>query len=124
MKMLKTAIVGATGYTGEELIRLLLNHPNVEISCITSREFSGQRIGERFPRFGEIDLKFSEPCIEELASKAEVAFLCLPHGKSAAFAIPLNKLGMRILDLGADFRLSSAKTYEHSRSEPDPASAV
>ena len=116
MQRIKTAIVGASGYTGMELLRLLLVHPQAELVAATSRQEAGKRLGQVFPRFAKApgaELVFSEPGPEAiLASGAEVAFLALPHGVAAPIARGLLKLGLRIIDLSADFRLRDAAVYE------------
>src|SRR5512137_1682850 len=87
------AVVGASGYSGEELVRLLLRHPHVELTAVTSRQYAGQTIAQVFPRFASFprarQLHFSEPNIDQLVRQAEVAFLALPHGVAAEFAVPL-----------------------------------
>ena len=84
MKRVKIAVIGASGYTGLELLRLLLTHPHAELVCVTSRQNAGRSIGELFPRFTgaeAADLKFINPEADAIAeSGAEIAFLALPHG--------------------------------------------
>src|SRR5713101_6549276 len=102
MNKTKVAIVGATGYSGEELVRLLLQHPHVELSCFTSRQYACKKVADVFPRFrGQIDAKFVEPNVQTITG--DVAFLALPHGVAAEFAPALLKKGMKVLDLSADF---------------------
>ena len=92
-KKVNAAIVGASGYSGEELVRLLLEHPHVNLSVLTSRQYAGQTMTSVFPRFAgynhAADLKFSSPSIDMLSEKADVVFLALPHGIAAEFAVPL-----------------------------------
>src|SRR2546421_1984164 len=99
--MKKVAIVGASGYSGEELVRLLLGHPHAELSAVTSRQYAGQALARIFPRFGNHPrtrtLRFSEPNPKLLAKQADVIFLALPHGVAAELAIPLLKLGSRVI---------------------------
>src|SRR6266704_162189 len=101
----KVAIVGASGYSGEELVRLLLQHPRVELTAVTSRQYAGQTVARVFPKFahhsGAKTLRFTEPNAELLAKQAEVIFLALPHGVAAEFAVPLIQLGSRVIDLSA-----------------------
>src|SRR5215510_10811253 len=89
----KVAIVGASGYSGEELVRLLLNHPHVELAGVTSRQYAGQTVGQIFPKFANHPtaktLRFVEPNASLLAKQAQVVFLALPHGVAAEFAVPL-----------------------------------
>ena len=88
----RVAIVGASGYSGEELVRLLLSHPHVELVAVTSRQSAGQTIAQVFPKFAghprSRTLKFTEPDVVALAAQADVVFLALPHGVSAEFAVP------------------------------------
>lgn len=107
--------MGASGYTGEELVRLLLRHPQAELTAVTSRQYAGKTVAEIFPRTGlhpaAQALRFSEPSPETLAAEAEVVFLALPHGVAVQFAAPLLSLGARIVDLSADFRIKNPETY-------------
>src|SRR5215470_12092704 len=102
----KIAIVGASGYSGEELVRLLLWHPFVELTAVTSRQYAGQSIGAVFSRFAHNatarTLRFTEPKAESLATQAEIVFLALPHGVAAEYAGPLLQAGCRVIDLSAD----------------------
>ena len=121
----KVAIVGASGYSGEELVRLLLNHPHVELTAVTSRQSAGQTVAQVFPKFASHPksktLRFSEPNAELLAKQAEIVFLALPHGVAAEFAVPLLKQGCQVIDLSADFRLRSAETYKEFYAHDHPA---
>lgn len=110
--MLKVAIVGASGYTGVELIRLLSNHHEVEIAAVTSEQNAGKNIASIFPSLSKVFEKTLEHLsIEEIASKADLIFTALPHRK-AMDVIPtfLNK-GKKVIDLSADFRIKDSKTY-------------
>ena len=121
------AVVGASGYSGEELVRLLLSHPHVELVAITSRQNAGQTLAQIFPKFGNHPLakklRFSEPSVEVLAKQASIIFLALPHGVAAEFAEPLVRLDSQVIDLSADFRLRSADVYKefygHAHPVPD-----
>ncbi|MCZ7634641.1 MAG: N-acetyl-gamma-glutamyl-phosphate reductase [Verrucomicrobia bacterium] len=119
------AIVGASGYSGEELVRLLLNHPLAELAAVTSRQQAGQTVAQVFPRFGSHPraraLRFSEPNAELLARQARVVFLALPHGVAAEYAVPLLKSGCQVIDLSADFRLRSAAVYRDFYAHEHPA---
>ena len=122
MKKTKAAIVGASGYSGQELIRLLLRHPHVEITHFTSRQYAGKAVADVFPRFrGQVEATFVEPNADRI--DAEVVFLALPHGVAAEFAPALLRKGIKVLDLSADFRLKSAAVYkefyEHEHPAPD-----
>jgi N-acetyl-gamma-glutamyl-phosphate reductase len=125
MKMKKVAIVGASGYSGEVLVQLLLNHPHAELVAVTSRQNAGQTLAQVFPKFASDPkskkIYFSEPDAEILAKQADVIFLALPHGVAAEFAIPLLKAGCTVIDLSADFRLKSAEIYKEFYAHEHPA---
>ncbi|NQZ52736.1 MAG: N-acetyl-gamma-glutamyl-phosphate reductase [Piscirickettsiaceae bacterium] len=110
--MINVGIVGATGYTGVELLRLLANHPEVSLQIITSRSESGKAVSELFPNLrGHIDLNFNEPDIEQL-SACDVVFFATPHCVAMAMVPELIKRGTRVIDLSADFRLQDATQWE------------
>lgn len=125
MNKIKTAIIGASGYTGMELLRILLSHPAVELTAVTSRTEAGKRLDEVFPRFakaGSASLKFTQPEPDlTAASGATVAFLALPHGVAAEIARALLERNIKVIDLSADFRLRSAAVYEEFYGHPHPA---
>ncbi|MGH8101988.1 MAG: N-acetyl-gamma-glutamyl-phosphate reductase, partial [Chthoniobacterales bacterium] len=119
------AVVGASGYTGEELVRLLLGHPDVDLVAATSRQLAGKSLAEAFPRFAHQEaaaaLKFSEADPKELARDARVVFLALPHGLAANYAKPLLAAGTRVVDLSADFRIKEAAVYKEFYDHDHPA---
>jgi N-acetyl-gamma-glutamyl-phosphate reductase len=125
MQLEKIAVVGASGYSGEELIRLLLRHPGVELACVTSRQFAGKPLGDVYPKFrgfkyDTLQFTASEtPAI--VASGVRVVFLALPHGLAAEFAAPLLNAGVRVIDLSADFRLKGAAVYKEFYGHDHPA---
>jgi len=123
--MKNVAIVGASGYSGEELVRLLLSHPHAELTAATSRQYSGQTLAQVFPKFAHHPrartLRFTEPKVESLAKEAQVVFLALPHGVAAEFAVPLLKLGCQVIDLSADFRVHSPAVYKEFYAHDHPA---
>ena len=125
MKSKKVAIVGASGYSGEVLVQLLLNHPHAELVAVTSRQNAGQTLAQVFPKFASHPksktLRFSEPNAAVLAQQAEVVFLALPHGVAAEFAVPLIAAGCVVIDLSADFRLRSAAVYKEFYGHDHPA---
>ncbi len=118
-------IVGASGYSGEELVRLLLAHPRAELTAVTSRQYAGQTVAQVFPKFAHHprarELRFTEPNAELLAKQAEVVFLALPHGVAAEYAVPLLQSGCQVIDLSADFRLRSAEVYKDFYAHEHPA---
>jgi N-acetyl-gamma-glutamyl-phosphate reductase len=125
MEKKTVAIVGASGYSGEELVRLLLSHPFVQLVAVTSRQYAGQTLAQVFPRFGHLPgtraLRFSEPKTDALATQAKIVFLALPHGVAAEYAVPLLKAGCQVIDLSADFRVRSAAVYKDFYAHDHPA---
>ncbi|MGN0867419.1 MAG: N-acetyl-gamma-glutamyl-phosphate reductase [Oligosphaeraceae bacterium] len=121
MNKINVAIIGGSGYSGEELLRLLLRHPGVELTAITSRENAGKRVGDFFPRYSECDLRFVPPQVEEIAQAAEVVFLALPNGLASQYAAPLLEKGCKVIDLSADFRLRDPAVYEKYYKMAHPA---
>lgn len=107
------AIIGATGYTGAELMRLLLTHPRAEVVAITSRQHTGVAFADLYPAFtGVTELKFTKLNFTALAKKIKAAFLCLPHHESMTVAKGLRVRGIKVFDLSADFRIKNVRTYE------------
>jgi len=125
MKTKKVAIVGASGYSGEELVRLLLSHPQVELAALTSRQYAGQPLAQVFPKFGNHPksrtIRFTEPNAELLAKQADIVFLALPHGVAAGYAAPLLQHGSVVIDLSADFRVKNAAVYKQFYGHDHPA---
>jgi N-acetyl-gamma-glutamyl-phosphate reductase len=111
--MLSIGIIGATGYTGLELVRLLLHHPEVKISVLTSEKSAGKKFSEVFPSFqGKIDLILEPLNPEAIAPKVKCVFLCLPHQQAMDAAKAFLQKKIPVIDLSADFRLSAAEVYE------------
>ena len=114
--MISAAIVGGTGYTGIELIRLLSAHPEVSIDLLTSRSEAGTRADEIFPSLrGISDIVFSDLGDKTLATlqKCDVVFFATPHGVAMKQAEALTAVGVKVIDLAADFRLQSLTEFEH-----------
>jgi N-acetyl-gamma-glutamyl-phosphate reductase len=110
--MIKAGIVGGTGYTGVELLRILVRHPQVELSIITSRGEAGKPVAELFPNLrGHTDLAFSEPDPVAL-STCDVVFFATPNGTAMSMVPALLEAGVRIIDLAADFRLKDAAEWK------------
>lgn len=111
--MLKVAIVGASGYTGVELLRILHGHPEVAVTCVTSEQSAGKRISDVFPSLrGRCDLVLENVEPVRVAEKADFVFTALPH-KAAMEVVPtFLKLGKRVVDLSADYRLRDPLEYE------------
>jgi N-acetyl-gamma-glutamyl-phosphate reductase len=125
MKSKKVAIIGASGYSGEVLVQLLLNHPHAELVAVTSRQNAGQTLAQVFPKFASHPrskaLRFVDPNVKLLAKQADVVFLALPHGVATEFAVPLLNAGVSVIDLSADFRLKSAAVYKEFYAHDHPA---
>src|SRR3954465_10908880 len=111
----RVAVVGASGYTGEELVRLLLRHPQADLVAVTSRQLAGKSLAEAYPRESHYPaakkLTFTDSSAAQVAKAAELVFLALPHGVAVEFAEPLLAAGARVIDLSADFRIRNAETY-------------
>lgn len=127
MSKLKVGIVGASGYTGEELVKLLARHPRVDLAAACSRSQAGTPLVKAMPKYRELlppDLCFSGADPETLAGEnIDLWFLALPHGVAAEFARPLVAAGKRVIDLSADFRLRCPDLYksyyDHDHQAPD-----
>lgn len=109
----KVGIIGATGYTGMELLRLLLHHPEVEVTALTSQKFAGVPIDQVFPSLAKrLPLKCEELAVEQISKKTDFVFTAVPH-KTAMETVPLfYRSGKRVVDLSADFRLKDPEVYE------------
>lgn len=111
--MIKVGIYGASGYTGQELLRLLLQHPDARVTTITSRRYAAVPVSDVYPVFqGLTDLTFMDASPEAVARMADLIFLALPHVISMQVAGIFLKFGKKVIDLSADFRLRDVKTYE------------
>lgn len=113
LKKIKVGIAGATGYAGEELIRLLLGHPHAEITYVAAKIEKEENIEDIFPQFcGHISLLCENLDVEKLSKACEVAFLALPHCISLDVVPALMEKGLKVIDLSADFRFKNTDTYE------------
>ena len=109
--MIKAGIIGASGYAGAELLRLLLNHDEVEVVAISSQSYLGQELSSLYPSFYKIyDGKFVED--NEVIEKSDIVFASLPHGLSEKYAKACDEKGKKFIDLGADFRLDDEADYQ------------
>ena len=111
--MIKVSILGATGYAGIELVRLLAQHSEVEITAVVSQSFVGRKISEIYPTLRNcIDLHCEELDIDKIAAKSDVAFTALPHGASKDVIPALLEKGLKVIDLSGDYRYNDAAVYE------------
>lgn len=111
--MITVSIVGASGYTGRELIKILLKHPQVKIAHLTSETYKGKRISELHKgRAGFIDKRFEKLNIDKVAQDSDLIFLALPHGKSQKPVAEFFKKGKKVIDLSADYRLKDKSLYK------------
>lgn len=116
--MIKAAVLGATGYAGIELVRLLSNHPDVSIELLGSKSFSGKKISEVYQNFEHVlDKECAELDIDE-AAKCDVAFTALPHGASKSVIPALLNAGLKVIDLSGDYRYDDVRVYEEWYNEP------
>jgi N-acetyl-gamma-glutamyl-phosphate reductase len=110
--VIKIGIVGGTGYTGVELLRLLAQHPQADVQVITSRSEAGTRVDQMFPNLrGYFDLVFTEPDTKILGA-CDVVFFATPHGVAQSMMVDLLATGTRVIDLSADFRLKDVALWE------------
>jgi N-acetyl-gamma-glutamyl-phosphate reductase len=119
------AVIGASGYAGEELVRLLLQHPFVNLATVTSRQNASKTLAEVFPRFAHLpkgrNLKFSDTDPARIDEATDIVFLALPHGVSAEVANELATRNMRLIDLSADFRIHDENVYAEFYGKKHPA---
>lgn len=113
--MIKASIIGATGYTGSELIRLLINRDDVQLTHLTSRSHVGKEVADFYPFLtGLIEQKFVELNEEQVFSESDVVFIGLPHGHSMNIVKKAKDYDAKVIDLGADFRLKDIQQYEET----------
>lgn len=111
--MIEVSIVGGTGYTGVELLRLLAGHPGVRVKRITSRGEAGRSVTDLYPNLrGVLDLDFTAPDMDEL-KQSDLVFFATPNGTAMQYAPGLLDAGVRVIDLAADFRLSDVEVWQH-----------
>jgi len=125
----KVCVVGASGYTGAELLRLLALHPKVDIVSATSRQFAGEKVVDIFPHLFKVlphSTVFEDYQPKAIAEKAEVVFFCLPHGVSHQVVAELLHINpkLKVIDLSADFRFNSRRLYEETYGTKHPAPAL
>jgi len=111
-RRVRVAVLGATGYTGVELLRLLARHPGVELTHLSSEQYRGKRADEVYPFLsGVVDATLGAPDPAEAVAAADIVFAALPHGASAAIVVECLRRGARVLDLSADFRFRDAGVF-------------
>ena len=113
--MAKVSVIGATGYAGAELLSILTRHPQAELAHITSESHTGKKISELYPHLrGICDLTLESLAdIEKIGKDSEFIFIALPHGHAMDVGLKLEKLPVRIIDIGADYRFTDTTIYEH-----------
>jgi N-acetyl-gamma-glutamyl-phosphate reductase len=122
--MIRVGILGASGYSALELMKLLLRHPEVQITALTTRQTEVRSVGEIHPSLaGRLDLGLENLTLAQVAETTDCVFCCLPHGASAAAVAELLPRGKKVIDLSADYRLNNADEYEkwYAVKHPDPA---
>jgi N-acetyl-gamma-glutamyl-phosphate reductase len=113
MAMVRVAILGASGYTGLELIRLLLRNPKAEITALATRQAEAPQVAEVHPSLtGQLELRMEQLSVGEIAKRADCVFSCLPHGASAEMVEQLLAAGVKVVDFSADYRLTDHVVYE------------
>jgi N-acetyl-gamma-glutamyl-phosphate reductase len=123
--LVKVSVIGATGYTGQELVRMLARHPAVEIAGLGTQSYAQKKYSEVYPHFrGVVDLVCSEPGDPALIEKADVVFLALPHGLSGTLVAQIHAQGKKVVDLGADFRLKNRAVYKEWYKTEAPGEAL
>lgn len=111
--MTRVGVIGATGYAGAELVRILAGHPDVELTTLTSRQFAGQRFDNVYPSMaGSVDLVCEELSIEGICEATDIIFMALPHKLPMAFVPDILEHGRKVIDLSADFRFNELERYE------------
>lgn len=110
---MRVGVIGASGYVGGEMLRLLVSHPKVEISMVTSRQYVGEYISRIQPSLkGFIDLTFSELDYDKMSDRCDLVFTAVPHGTATEIVKALYDRGMKVIDLSADYRLHNAADYD------------
>jgi N-acetyl-gamma-glutamyl-phosphate reductase len=121
--MVRVGILGATGYTALELMKILLRHPGVEITTLTSRQEGNPHVSSIHPQLmGRLDVSLDDLTPETVAARTDCVFSCLPHATSAAMVMKMLETDVRVIDFSADYRLRDAETYAewYGHKHPDP----
>ena len=123
--MLSCAVIGSTGYTGIELVKILLQHPRVKLTALTTRQQESFPIHTLIPTLSkDVDLKVEPYSFEQIKAKTDLVFLCLPHTEAAETGKAFYNVGKIVIDLSADFRLRSKENYESWYGVPHPSSEL
>jgi N-acetyl-gamma-glutamyl-phosphate reductase len=126
--MIEAGIIGGTGYTGLELIRLLLMHPKVKISVVTSRRHKGKRVSDVNPYLSPfIELDYEDVDTKEIADRSDIVFVAVPHGSAMKYVPELMERGTRVIDLSADYRLKREeyeRVYKREHTDREERDAV
>ena len=123
--MIKVSVLGATGYAGVELVRLLCSHKEVEITNLVSKSFAGKKLSEIYPNFsGVLDIELADLDIKKVVKESDVVFTALPHGASKEVVPELFKSQVKVIDLSGDFRYDDIKVYEKWYGEPHSSPEV
>jgi N-acetyl-gamma-glutamyl-phosphate reductase len=119
---MNTAIIGASGYAGEETVRLLSRHPRLKLAAVTSRQYAGKTLGQVVGALTRYrDLVFEDLSPAAVAERADLFVLAVPHGVASEYAVPLRKAGKLVVDLSADYRLRDKEVYAEFYGHPHPA---
>src|SRR6478672_6910200 len=121
--MIRVGILGASGYSALELIKILLRHPEVKITALTTRQTESPSVGEIHPSLaGRLDLALETLSSSQVAELTDCVFCCLPHGASASAVAELLPAGKKVIDLSADYRLNDPAVYKqwYAVDHPDP----
>jgi N-acetyl-gamma-glutamyl-phosphate reductase len=123
MPSLRVAVVGASGYSGEELVRLISRHDKLKLTALTSRAYEGKKAGRVISGLpgNAASLVFKNLAPDAVAGEADIAILALPHGVASEYAVPLRKAGKTVIDLSADFRVKDAAIYREFYHQEHPA---
>lgn len=114
MSELRVGIVGASGYVGGELLRVLVNHPNVKVTVATSKQYDGEQVYRVHANLRSFtDLTFTAPKLDLLTSRCDFVFTAVPHGSAVKVVPDIMKTGLKVVDMSADFRLRDPQAYEH-----------
>ena len=120
IKMIKVSVIGATGYAGSELVRMLAGHPDAEIKYLASKSYAGEKFTDVYPNIISPDITLCGLDIEKTAKESDLVFCALPHGLSAKTSAELLSYGTKVIDLSGDLRYDDEKVYEKWYGMPHP----